>query len=1212
MPLAPRGFGSMEDQPLLDASAPGAPWRPSLNASLCSSPRSSQEPDLVDLTFDEQWTCQRCGSPGYEWSDERKLWRCGSCGSTLFSPQPPMATDPAAGMNGRWCFVPSGPWNFEPNEPTFAPGSTPTMSWGIPRGPMPQPGRAHLGPCRVSHGPERVHPHVAHGLDSSLPHGPPRWQPPEQRGDPPRAPDAGPDGPWDGSQKEGPESEAPTHDPSVIPSDLAAPETSPSGHSSTASRRRRRRKRGGPGSPGGDPPGDDDHGDPPGPRQPDLPLGSPNAARPKGAGPPSDPPSGTPGASSSTSWNSMKGPMAGLKFRGGQPPQPPPWHYDKGDLAAFRKWRKRVEMWSLQVVNYVPKREAGILLFNSLKGELEEELEDAAVEKIYDPEGVSFIVDTIQKAVETRTVHLKRQLLATYEHIYRSPTETMRSFVNRYQRTERSLATINIKVEQMYGSEARGTRLLERSKLSPEHQQQVLIGTGQSLEFDTIKEVLLFQWPEHRPLPPSLAPHDRNGKGGHRQQGHSTFTSKGRNKGKPYAKQTLVTEAPEPIEEEPTLENDDDDPADIPDYQDPDEDDGDNEALPEEDDVWEDPEVQEILSVTAKKLAGMMQARKYGSSSSGPPKRSIADRKRSTHCSACGQQGHWAGDAECSVSSKGKGGATKTSNKGDGKSGKNPKAVHFLNHYGGRDDEEADDSHHTSYAVYVSHLVPSHQVHLLDATKAAGSVIVDTACQRLCAGMGWFEAQKNKLLSWSITPLELPTSEYFEFGKGKPIHATFSMFYPAQFGQHICILAPCILEASIPCLASRTWLQDVGAVIDLPNNTVYFHVFDISIPLVMVNGHLGLNLSHRHHQQACLDFWHLHQHAIKEECSQGHVREFVSYPLQPSALKSIAPPGKSGWNPAPDATRPPSATFLAMEMDVLGEDGHQLGSQGAEIPSTTRAPNCADRLQAQEQGLEGQAGDHLHRRQRLHPPPCEEKRQSPRQLRSMPGLPGQMEVEPSAARMGTLHRGIQFLTVATAFLGNCLGSFLDGSSNIRIPGDHRGAAAPSTFSDYSLDQDFGTDLDKTFGKAFSEDFRSDQARTGKRSFTADDHVGHAPRAPDETWSTTDSATGHIQPGPGGAHGARSGTMGGAGAGSRGSKTSAGLEPSLGPIPGGSSARDQRGRLRLGRVAGNLKRSSEILAAEHKIYDSLPTAKQVSHIDVMGALRWLCRHHLPGS
>ena len=49
---------------------------------------------------------------------------------------------------------------------------------------------------------------------------------------------------------------------------------------------------------------------------------------------------------------------------------------------------KRVRMWMLQVQYYVPVRETGILLFNSLKGELEEELEDAPVEKLFSTEGV--------------------------------------------------------------------------------------------------------------------------------------------------------------------------------------------------------------------------------------------------------------------------------------------------------------------------------------------------------------------------------------------------------------------------------------------------------------------------------------------------------------------------------------------------------------------------------------------------------------------------------------------------------------------------------------------------------------------------------------------------------------------------------------------------------------------------------------------------------
>ena len=311
-------------------------------------------------------------------------------------------------------------------------------------------------------------------------------------------------------------------------------------------------------------------------------------------------------------------------------------------------------MWALQVVNYVPKREAGILLFNSLKGELEEELEDAPLEKIFDVDGVTFIMDTIQKAVETRSVHLKRQLLNTYEHIYRAPQETMRSFVNRYARTERALGTVGIKVTDMYDAEARGARMLERAKLSQEHQRQILIGTGQSLEFDNIKDVMLFQWPEHKPLPPPL--HQPGGKG-FRGGAPPPAGGKGKSKGKgtPPPRQTFVTEANETdlTMEEPDMDPDPEEP--------PAEEDADNEVTSQADQEeleWDedDPEVAQILTVTARKLAGVLQARKYGSSSTSTsmPKRSISDRKKMTHCSACGAQGHWAGDAECAVSAKGK------------------------------------------------------------------------------------------------------------------------------------------------------------------------------------------------------------------------------------------------------------------------------------------------------------------------------------------------------------------------------------------------------------------------------------------------------------------------------------------------------------------------------------------------------------------------------
>ena len=715
-----------------------------------------------------------------------------------------------------------------------------------------------------------------------------------------------------------------------------------------------------------------------------------------------------------------------------------------------------------------------------------------------------------------------------------------------------------------------------------------------------MKDVLLFQWPDHKPLPPALTPHDR-GKGVSRPPPqHFLNKSKGKGKGKPQTKQAFVTEANEAEDEGPEIEDDGVD--DTADYQD--ENEHEDEEPPEQEDGddenWEDPEVQQILSVTARKLAGVLQARKYGNSStsSSAPRRSIADRKRTTHCSACGQQGHWAGDPECSVSNKGK--SAKGTGKSDNKGGKNPKAVHFLNHYGGHDDEEPDDNHHVSHTVYVSHLVPSHQVHLLDATKAAGHIILDTACQRLCAGRGWFEAQKNKLLSWDVTPIELPTSEFFEFGKGTPIESTFSMYYPIQLGEYICILAPCILEATIPCLASRTWLQEVGAVIDLSNQSVYFHVFEVTVPLVLVNGHLGLDMSHRRRQQDCFDFWNAHQREIHDECSQGHVREFISYPLSHQAqVTAQASPPQSGWSPAADAPRSTSTASVAMALALPGQEGGGLGKTGPPVPPTasTLGGDTIGRCEDQGQGHEGQvqAGDHLSGDHGLRAPARQEVRESARKLCSVPGLQDQVEVEPHSPRLGTLHRGLQFLTIATAFLGHCLGSVMDGQPN-RLQ-EHERPAAAATFDagypSYNLDEIFGKDLRPT--------------AQGQGGPATTECLGFGSRPPEETRSSfkTDTSSGHLSPGPRGAAGERPGALGRGGTGSRRSTTSSGMEPGMGrhdrPDAGATSLGGERRRLRLGelrRLTGVLNRSADILAVEQKIYEALPTAQNVPKIDIM--------------
>ena len=472
-------------------------------------------------------------------------------------------------------------------------------------------------------------------------------------------------------------------------------------------------------------------------------------------------------------------------------------------------------MWVLQVANYVPKKEAGILLYNSLKGELEEELEDAPVESIYCDNGVAFIVDTIRKAVETRAVHLKRRLLADYEHIYRGPQEGMRPYVNRYQRTERSLSTVSIDVEKMYDKEARGARLLERSKLSHEHQRQVLIRTMQSLDFETVKVVLLFQWPDHRPPPPQLG-------GGHQEsRERPSFPprpsfkgdrDKGKGKGKGKRDQPRAAfmtsneiqdeheDTTEPLE---TINEEPEDP------QSGDEAPADDDFDPEDYDDEVAQEIHQILTVTARKLSGIVQARKYGT----PPgtKKSIDERKRTSHCAACGAKGHWKGDPECPASSKAKG-SSKGGSK-DKSSGDKPKTVHFVNANKHHSDDDLDvEPAMQSHQIFMTG-APSHQICLADAQNAAGYLILDTACQRVCAGSSWVASHETRLGNKHLGGFYIKNQESFEFGTGPTMYSTTSWCFPTTFGSHLSATITCILEANIPCLASRPWMSKVGAIL---------------------------------------------------------------------------------------------------------------------------------------------------------------------------------------------------------------------------------------------------------------------------------------------------------------------------------------------------------------------------------------------------------------
>ena len=174
----------------------------------------------------------------------------------------------------------------------------------------------------------------------------------------------------------------------------------------------------------------------------------------------------TTSSSSSTSWNSMMGPTRGVRWRGGAPPAPPLWKYEQNDLWAYSKFAKKIALWRIQVASFVTPREAALVLYTSLTGKAEAELEHASIESINSDKGIDLILETLRQPMEQKQIFQKRKFLSDFEGIQRQPDEGLKAFSNKYRRIERNLKAVGIEVALMYDSEARGNRLQERARLA--------------------------------------------------------------------------------------------------------------------------------------------------------------------------------------------------------------------------------------------------------------------------------------------------------------------------------------------------------------------------------------------------------------------------------------------------------------------------------------------------------------------------------------------------------------------------------------------------------------------------------------------------------------------------------------------------------------------------------------------------------------------------
>eukprot|EP00438_Fugacium_kawagutii_P011147 Skav200228 [mRNA] locus=scaffold2352:155227:163374:+ [translate_table: standard] len=677
-------------------------------------------------------------------------------------------------------------------------------------------------------------------------------------------------------------------------------------------------------------------------------------------------------------WTLQHGPTPGVKYRGGTPPSPPVWNYSRDDLRAFQKWTRKIEIWRIQIAAYLPPNEAAMLLYVSLRGEAEEELEWCDISKINHVNWIDFIVEALRQPLMTKSIYLKRRYLHEYEYVQRNPGETIRAFCNRYGRIERSLKSVQIDVSGMYDLESRGARLLDRMKLGLEQQRLILVASGQSLALEDIREAAQIQFPDHRPTPPVVFSrefdggrqqeegHPSKGNGKHGNKGTQPGKDKGKGKGlqrNNFVKKTYIAETQQEDEAnaEPPPEEEEEDPGEeLP--PEPDES-GEDAHLPDDEADENDDELSEAircLTVTARRLQGMTLGRKFSGAS-----RSIAQRKAESHCAACGQRGHWQGDSICphsatssaspgkSSKGPGKGKASGISSKPDAKSSPSKKVL-SVKHAGGQRSVTFENIHEDEQVVtpkehfgtyFTSFMVQSptvslHQVLATSLSSFTEFLVLDTACQRTCCSTKWFEMwEKSVGEQFQLHARKTPNREPFEFGHGPMQYSNTHAYLPSSFetNQHsLCLIGTNIIDSTndIPLLGSNRLLEKLGAVIDIPRGAVRIHSMQgvTDVPIANVNGHLAIQITKfPQHAHTFQSVWNrLSELSDHDDADVELIRPFELKASSNSTTTTLAT-----GNASSTALASSMAPFLDPAVDGRADSGQGHGSSCPSSHSTS-------------------------------------------------------------------------------------------------------------------------------------------------------------------------------------------------------------------------------------------------------------------------------------
>ncbi|CAE7400233.1 FMN2 [Symbiodinium sp. KB8] len=587
------------------------------------------------------------------------------------------------------------------------------------------------------------------------------------------------------------------------------------------------------------------------------------------------------------------------KWRSGAIPQAPGFDGDvERNPYCLRHYKRRLNRWVRITREFLPPGEQALRALEQLSGEAELEFEEVPDDRFDNDNGIKLLLEDLEAAFGEREIFRQGGVIREFESICRLQGESVTAFVRRFQLLERKLQDSRV---PSYPEQARTIKLLDGLKLDERAVASLLLAAGNKYQMKPILEAIRVQYPPGMSvtgLPRGLSTlNSRSSRASSSRASsfRSSSTASTRRSGQ-AGRSTRWSQWNTDWQE--TIPEGDDDAVipeeDVNDYQaeeaeenEPNaemeyQEDEDEEMIPEVETYTEDvPDGEvsallaaaEALTVTSKKLAGLVQSRGYyqnhdnkgkgksgdkgkgkfkgkkgkgkGKISSSKGKVSSkgtgkgagsADRQsrlRGSLCLGCGSSDHWIRDCPHVNTYQAQVASADVELDPEGTPVVNVSSTWMIqvNDFESESDEEKD----------VVYQVPRPPSILLSTCEDASFLIADTGCQRQVAGHKWHVQKQSEL---QLVPLRFPEVCKFSFGPSQGVPSQGRWLYPAGIAGELVMLGVSEVKVDAPGLLSRPAMEALGAVPDLLEGRVTFKALNGRSTKLYLSpcGHLALRV----------------------------------------------------------------------------------------------------------------------------------------------------------------------------------------------------------------------------------------------------------------------------------------------------------------------------------------------------------------------------------